>query len=277
VQLAARRFGSTSSPVALLVHGASDASSTWWRVGPWLAERGFDVIAVDLRGHGGSGDDLVRTGDAFTQAADDLVDTVAAIRPDFPNVELLAAHSLGTVVGLTCVARHPSFVRRLAIEEPPGASLPFALLKDRVAETIRGARGDSAALTAIMRGHGLDDREVQARVQGLVAADPDYVSLLIGTLAKVDTARLAARCSLPVLVMVGRDLGEPLSAPDGEQLAGYSHLSGADRARFLAGLPAATVVQLDGGHNLHQALFRQYTAVLARWLDGGWAVSQPSS
>jgi pimeloyl-ACP methyl ester carboxylesterase len=39
---------------ALLVHGLSSDGSAWWRVGPALAERGYHVTAVDLRGHGRS-------------------------------------------------------------------------------------------------------------------------------------------------------------------------------------------------------------------------------
>ncbi|MBA3290388.1 MAG: alpha/beta fold hydrolase, partial [Actinobacteria bacterium] len=39
---------------AVLVHGVTAWSATWWRIGPALAERGWDVTAVDLRGHGDS-------------------------------------------------------------------------------------------------------------------------------------------------------------------------------------------------------------------------------
>src|SRR5207245_1159080 len=51
--LNARSWGD-GGPLALLVHAAVDASTTWHEVGPSLAERGSDVLAVDLRGHGTS-------------------------------------------------------------------------------------------------------------------------------------------------------------------------------------------------------------------------------
>ncbi len=45
---------SPDRPLALLVHGVTSSSRTWWRVAPALAGRGFRVLAVDLRGHGAS-------------------------------------------------------------------------------------------------------------------------------------------------------------------------------------------------------------------------------
>ncbi|MGH2816717.1 MAG: alpha/beta hydrolase, partial [Actinomycetota bacterium] len=57
VQLATRAWGDgadPSRPLTVLVHGVTSSSRTWWRVGPALAERGFRVLAVDLRGHGAS-------------------------------------------------------------------------------------------------------------------------------------------------------------------------------------------------------------------------------
>ncbi|MFI6147029.1 alpha/beta fold hydrolase [Streptomyces sp. NPDC051109] len=41
--------------VALLIHGIMADPRTWRRAGPALAERGYRIIAVDLRGHGASG------------------------------------------------------------------------------------------------------------------------------------------------------------------------------------------------------------------------------
>ena len=39
------------SRTVLLIHGMSSSSRTWWRVGPSLAELGWDVVTVDLAGH----------------------------------------------------------------------------------------------------------------------------------------------------------------------------------------------------------------------------------
>ncbi|ERK72171.1 alpha/beta fold hydrolase [Leifsonia aquatica] len=74
---------------AVLVHGVMSDSRNWRRVGPVLAERGYHVIAVDLRGHGHSR----RAGEYSAELmAQDIVDTVPA------EPELVMGHSLG---GLT--------------------------------------------------------------------------------------------------------------------------------------------------------------------------------
>ena len=44
----------TGDRVALLIHGLFADHQNWYRVGPALAERGYRVVAPDLRGHGPS-------------------------------------------------------------------------------------------------------------------------------------------------------------------------------------------------------------------------------
>ncbi|MGW0562255.1 alpha/beta fold hydrolase [Streptomyces sp. NPDC003016] len=71
--------------LALLVHGIMADHRTWRRVGPALAEKGYRVVAVDLRGHGASGRGAY-TPEIF---ADDLAETLPA------GAELAVGHSLG--------------------------------------------------------------------------------------------------------------------------------------------------------------------------------------
>ncbi|WP_086830245.1 alpha/beta fold hydrolase [Streptomyces sp. NRRL B-24572] len=84
---------------ALLVHGIMADHRTWRRVGPALAERGYRVIAVDLRGHGASeraaGPEAYRPEDH----ADDLVASLPA------GAELAIGHSLGGLVLAQAVER----------------------------------------------------------------------------------------------------------------------------------------------------------------------------
>src|SRR5690349_5840583 len=64
---------------------------TWRRVGPALADRGYRVVGVDLRGHGASG----RGAYSAESWAGDLVETL----PHAPDLAL--GHSLGgTALGL---------------------------------------------------------------------------------------------------------------------------------------------------------------------------------
>ncbi|MFD7168078.1 alpha/beta fold hydrolase [Streptomyces violascens] len=84
MQLNTRTWGE-GDRVALLIHGIMADHRTWRRVGPALAERGYRVIAVDLRGHGASGRGEY-TAELF---ADDLVETLPT------GAELAIGHSLG--------------------------------------------------------------------------------------------------------------------------------------------------------------------------------------
>jgi pimeloyl-ACP methyl ester carboxylesterase len=70
----------------LLIHGLSSIAGTWWRIGPALAARGWDVSAVDQAGHGG------RPVRGEVDAAG-LAAAVLEVHPEAPDV--LIGHSLG--------------------------------------------------------------------------------------------------------------------------------------------------------------------------------------
>lgn len=99
MQLNTHEWGS-GDRTALLVHGIMSDHRTWRRVGPALAERGYRVIAVDLRGHGASprgegATPLERYGPG--QHAQDLVDTLPI------GADLAIGHSLGALTLLGAV------------------------------------------------------------------------------------------------------------------------------------------------------------------------------
>ncbi|WP_079043941.1 alpha/beta fold hydrolase [Streptomyces kanamyceticus] len=85
----------TGDRVALLVHGIMSDHRTWRRVGPAIAERGYRVIGVDLRGHGESG----RGAYGAEIFADDLVETLPV------GADLAIGHSLGGMALALAVER----------------------------------------------------------------------------------------------------------------------------------------------------------------------------
>jgi pimeloyl-ACP methyl ester carboxylesterase len=92
--------------VALLVHGITSDSGSWWQVGPELAARGYHVYAPHLRGHGHS-----PRGPYSVEAwADDLVESV----PGEPDLAI--GHSLGGLVLAAAVDRVRP--RRVVYEDP---------------------------------------------------------------------------------------------------------------------------------------------------------------
>lgn len=85
MRLDMRTWGS-GSRTAALVHGYTDDSTTWWWIGPALAERGYTVLAPDLRGHG-------RSSWAPSYA---VADFAADLRDTLPQgADLVLGHSLG--------------------------------------------------------------------------------------------------------------------------------------------------------------------------------------
>ena len=189
MRLALRTWG-TGSRTALLVHGYSDDASTWWRVGPALAERGFTVLAPDLRGHGAS----PRDGDyALEELAQDLLDTLPV------DADVAIGHSLGALaLGLAAeglrarrtVYLDPSWTRRRG-EVPLTDTLPTTVAElgvgasswsheDVAVDLASNARLDPAVVSSLLRGLGPDDllAPVPPATAGAVVIVPEDSPLL---------------------------------------------------------------------------------------------------
>ncbi len=114
VQLRRRWSPAASAPPAratvLLLHGMGEHSGRYEHVGQRLAGHGFDVVAIDHRGHGVSGG---RRGhvDDFDEYLDDVEDQLAEVRAlGLPVV--MFAHSMGGLIAT-----------RYAVSGRPGADL----------------------------------------------------------------------------------------------------------------------------------------------------------
>lgn len=105
--LASMEWGS-GSKTALLLHGISSNKEGWWRVGPAIAELGYRVIALDLRGHGANDHPESLTLDEY---ADDIFDSVS-------SADLLLGHSLGGAISITMLQLRPDFCDKLILEDP---------------------------------------------------------------------------------------------------------------------------------------------------------------
>lgn len=109
MRLHVREWG-TGGRHAVLIHGLSGYSATWTWLAPKLAERGYHVLAPDLRGHGESPRGAYSI-DGWTA---DLLESV----PNAP--ELVVGHSMGgALLAAAAVRMKPAY----AVYEDPAWGL----------------------------------------------------------------------------------------------------------------------------------------------------------
>jgi pimeloyl-ACP methyl ester carboxylesterase len=242
-------------PLAVLVHGVTSSSRTWWRVGPALAGREFHVLAVDLRGHGAS--PRAEAGLAVADLADDVAETVAAVAGVGGRVDLLVGHSLGALVALELVGRHPGFARRLVVEDPPGTS------SVDWAGVAAGIESDTARATTDPEGLRRDLEaanpawpagEAERRVADLADCDGRAIADAVRPGVAFDLPALLAVARLPILMLLAE---EPLG----------SILTGLDRKAAVEALPDGTTRVLPAGHSIHREALEAWLSAFDAWLD----------
>jgi pimeloyl-ACP methyl ester carboxylesterase len=240
--------GAVHRPLALLVHGVTSSSRTWWRVGPALVERGYRVLAVDLRGHGSS--PRVAAGLSAADLAADVAETVEG------PVELLVGHSLGALVALELVGARPGFARRLVVEDPPGpASADWAAVAAGIELDTGRAVTDPAALRRDLElaNPAWPPGEAERRVADLADCDGRAVAAALRPGVPFDLPALLAAVPVPTLLLLGEEaLGSILTGPD--------------RKAATEGLPDGTTQVLPAGHNLHREALDAWLAALDPWL-----------
>ncbi|MEU0335622.1 alpha/beta hydrolase [Streptomyces sp. NPDC006193] len=173
----------TGDRIAVLVHGIMSDHRTWHRVAPVLADKGYRVVGVDLRGHGASG----RGEYSPEHWADDLVESLPA------GTELAIGHSLGALALAGAVERlaparavycDPAWDLREQLVE---ASAHFAALKRASRAMIKGLNPR------------WDEADVDVELAALEAWDPATARVLPGIYS---VSRTPARPAVPSLVVL---------------------------------------------------------------------------
>lgn len=96
-------------PTVLLVHGAGMDQTVWQQQSRYLAHHGWNVLAVDLPGHGKSeGAPLSSVG----AGADWLVGLMDGLGLERAS---LVGHSLGALIALDAAGRYPDRIAKLAL------------------------------------------------------------------------------------------------------------------------------------------------------------------
>ncbi len=165
VRLGYRECGDPAGQPAVLLHGTGSSADTWDRFAPRLAAAGHRVVAIDLRGHAGSG----RTGDYRLESLRDdvlgLLETLAL------RDAVLIGHSVGAYAALAATLHSPHLISRLVLEDlaAPPRRLHGGLLRlAAMAATVLTTRPD----------HPLG--VMGAIVTQLVRPDPQWWARLAG-------------------------------------------------------------------------------------------------
>ena len=223
-------------PTVVFVHGAGNDHSVWALQSRYFAHHGWNVLAVDLPGHGRSGGDALPSVEA-------IADWIPAVL-DATNIDnaALVGHSLGSLAALESAARRADRVTRIALVGPAApmpvseALLDAAQRNDHSAfELITGwsysagkKLGGNQVPGVWLTGSAL--RLLERTRPGVLHAD------LLACHAHATGVDSAAKVRCPSLVILGaRDIMAP---PKNAQA-------------LIAALPGARVVTLpDCGHAL---------------------------
>jgi pimeloyl-ACP methyl ester carboxylesterase len=218
---------------ALLVHGLSSDSESWWRVAAELEADGWAVVTVDLRGHGyGARAESY----ALTDYARDLDD----------GWDLVVGHSLGAAASVLA-AQRPWFTRLLVLLDPvldvPVAD-EAAIIADQVAEL------DFTAESLARDKPHWHESDRAAKLAGVQRVDPFAVTRTFSDTGRWDVTAEARALRMPTLILSG----DP---------AVYTMLDPA----IAATLTGADYVVIEGaGHSPHRDRPEQTLAALREWL-----------
>jgi pimeloyl-ACP methyl ester carboxylesterase len=254
LRLATRSWGEEGRPLAVLVHGVSASSRTWWRVGPWFADKGWHAVAVDLRGHGGS--PRVAHGFTLDDLTGDLYETVLGLLGLQEKIDVLLGHSLGSLTALKLSGEHDDLVKRLVLEEPPGSeSSDF----DEVARMVESDVTRAKESPDEMKREGLEENPSWAEedaannVASLRDCDAGPVAEMMRNNLRYDLTALVGSIEIPTLLVLGSEVqGSALPEPE--------------RTAVENVLRRGTVEVLDAGHGVHREDFEGYVRLLEDWL-----------
>ncbi|MEL4356660.1 MULTISPECIES: alpha/beta fold hydrolase [unclassified Luteococcus] len=195
------QYGNPSRPTLVLVHGVTDAGTTWPdAVTHW--ERDWHLLSVSLRGHGESPRfPAARYGQMMQTLTDDLVTVLDGL----PEPPVVVGHSLGGRTAVLAALERPELVKALVLEDPALADTT----PERRRETqlwVVGVRGFAARReqeVARQLAAGWSATETQAWADSKEQMDLDMMANL--DFGPMDQDAVLNQLTVPALVLAPRD------------------------------------------------------------------------
>jgi pimeloyl-ACP methyl ester carboxylesterase len=254
VRLARREWAAAAAdaPVALLLHGITGSSGTWWRVGPALADAGWRVVALDLPGHGDS---------PRMDAPMKIPDWAASVRESVAGeaIDLAIGHSSGGGTLVEAVSQDPTLARRIVVEEPPGAGdAPRPDWAAQLEREVAAARRAPERIERLLLRQNPSwlRRDAREAVAALRASDIEVIAEMERRGMGYRVAELVPTLTVPTLLMLAEEDRSSLRAE-------------ARRAVLDGAPPTMTVRHFPTGHVIHSDAFDEYVATIVAWANSG--------
>lgn len=269
---------SGEGPAVLLLHGFPMFWWTWRHHIPLLADAGYRVIAMDLRGYAGS-DHPPEGYDPRTMAAD----VAGVIRSLGETNAVVVGHGWGGMAAWSAAVLHPETVRAIApVAMPHPRALRSALLRDRrqraamryawgfqipFAPERRLAKHDGNRVAQLIRGWSQElawaSDELLAQFQCAFLRWPtahtaiEYHRWAVRSALRPDGLGYMALMEAPLLqpVLHVHGTGDPMILPT----------SAEGTSEYVRG--AYTRIDLDTGHFVHEERPDEFSDALITWLD----------
>ncbi|MBX3711683.1 MAG: alpha/beta fold hydrolase [Lysobacter sp.] len=265
-RFAGLRNGNAGAPPLLALHGWLDNAASFVPMAPFLA--GYDLVALDLPGHGQSFHYPV---DAEYSLFSTLLDVLAAADALGWTRFTLLGHSMGGAIASLLAPAAPERIERLRLIEAIG---PLAAPEDTTAERLRDAVAKRRALDG-KRKRVFDDPElaVRARMQtNITSLDEASARLLVGRgLNTVDGGyewSSDTRLTLPTAVRMSEaqvaDCLRAITCPVRMVMADPAppYIPASMRDGRIACVRDIACTVLPGSHHLHMTHPREVVAAL---------------
>ncbi|WP_051639861.1 alpha/beta fold hydrolase [Cellulomonas sp. URHE0023] len=200
--LTVHRYGNPDAEPVVLVHGLTDAGTTWPDLVAHWGDR-WDVYAPDLRGHGRSPH---LTDDEVTNASEVHLADVVALVDALAEPVALIGHSLGGNLALRTALARPEKVWALVLEDPAkppvgGPDPVFVAMTEDFLHSMRDVAGHPEHVERMLAETSWSRTEIEAWAACKPAVDLEYVRRGL-TLGDAAWEELFNALTVPTLLVV---------------------------------------------------------------------------